>query len=695
MIENSKRVTLPLNKNWLVNYTGGDKRPDDSSWQPITLPHDFSVSGVKSAWYKKRFAIPEKYRGSRFILHFEGIAAHSRVYFNGFTAARHFSGTTPFSVDITDYMRFDTENTLTVFADTTDVDCSHNIGGGINKPVTLEITNRACFTEEPKITVTKSSRGDWHIAVAGKVTGINGAMGIKNTVYDPYDSPILTFDGDSAVVHDPEIWDINNPVLYTLKVSLTVGGVLTDEYVCRFGFRSIEITPDKGFFLNGRSIKIYGVCENSGLPGVGTALPDSLYIYKISRMKEMGANAVRFTGGMAPAGLVRACDRLGMLLMDGNENTHFDSSRETEDELAAMVARDYNHPSVAFYALPEHKGSNETAAKIAKHLYDTIRALDKTRIITAPNSVLYDTAGVLDVYGINASINTRIASYDEYHRQYAHKAFIVTEIATAPGVRNSLEEKDFTAENSLTGTWAAITDRAYLAGGFIESGFDSLSPCGMTDNCGFAKDGYYLSKAVFAKSPFVRFFPDYDGVPGETVKLVCASNCPEVETFVNGESLGRKHTDRFKPTVWEFPFTPGSVTVAGYSSLGERLCEFSEKSPETFCEIKLNPFFDAFDDRTDLIPVTLTAVDAGGCYCPGADCAFTVMVEGGKLAGSGNGNPDRAQSGFENALFYGKALLIISPDDDAVFVKATLTYDSGKTASVTIPNKKHKTAFTL
>jgi hypothetical protein len=585
---------------------------------------------------KMSFSVPESYSNCRFVLHFEDMKMQSKIIFNGFTAARRFPSTAPFSVDVSDYMRFDGENTLSIVtngvgeipARETPADSSQTPADGLCRPITLEIMHRSCFTEEPHITVTKSSRGDWNIAVTGKITGIDGAVEVKKTVFDPYDSPISTFVTDTAVIHDPEIWDVNNPVLYTLKTELIVNGTPTDEYICRFGFRTIEMQGDKGFYLNGRPLKIFAIYDRPNVNDPFCVNSESLAIYKISRMKEMGANAVIAVGGMASDAPVKACDRLGMLLCDSFEN--FDTSRETVDDIHAMVTRDYNHPCVAFYTLPgspSYTEDNQIAAKIAAHLYDECHAADKTRIITSPCNTENDIKRIPAFTGISESV----LSYDEYHS--------------------------------------------------------------FTDNCGFAKGGYYLSKAAFASSPYVRFFPDYDGEPDEPITLTAATNCPVSELFINGESQGKKSAEN---AVWEFPFTPGVAVIIGYSQIGEKLCEFSEKSPEAFADIKLNPFFDAFDDKTDLIPVTLTAVDAVGCFCPRQAAAVNITVEGGSLKAFSNGDSNSPPNGVENALRGGKALTIVAADNDAVFIKIIATFNINgeqKTSSVTIPNKKHKTVL--
>jgi beta-galactosidase len=776
MIENTKRLHLSMNRDWkfksdihmagqpetlpnpydvadkdVYNCTkAGGKQGvpqsdyDTRSWGDVDLPHDFLIKetfdeklpsawGYKprgTAWYRKSFTMSEEYTEKRFVLHFEGVLTNCEVFFNGSRLFRQFSGYTPFYVDLTDYMFFgDKPNVLAVYVDATAFEGWWYEGGGIYRPVWLDITEKTCFTEEPHITVTKIRNSEWNIAVAGKITGINTGNNthfeVRKTIYDPYDSPVLTFTTDSTVIRDPEIWDINNPVLYTFKTELIINGQTIDEYICEFGFRTIELTPDKGFFLNGRSVKLYGMCNHQDLAGVGAAMTDSLWIYKVSRLKEMGANAYRSAHGCAPDGLVRACDRLGMLLMD--ENRNFDSTEEAITDLKAMVNRDYNHPSVVFYSIcnEEPWQSNVQGKNIAVRLQEEIKAIDTTRFITgAMNSGVIDGNGfakVLDCVGINYQPFT----YDKYHAENPTIPIVAAETTSYTASRgetvtdtkkciySGFDECQNGWGTNVRSTWRDISSRDFVAGGFVWTGFDYLgeptpapfpavsSYFGMMDTCGFPKGGYYLSKAFFAENanhkPYVRFFPDYDGVPGETVKFMSAVNSEQAELFINGVSKGLQTVDKYTQMYWEFPFEPGEARLVGYAASGDIIGEFTQRSPGAFNEIKLNPFFDSFDHKTELIPVILTAVDENGCYCPNANPTANLCVEGGYIAGTGNGDPCCHEDfcGNSRTLFHGKALVIIGADKDSVFVKlsVTATGTSTSTTTISIPCKPRRLPF--
>jgi beta-galactosidase len=765
MIVNTKRLHLSMNKEWKFisdiklprdkqtipnpydvedkdvynNTKAGGKQGvpqadfDTRSWEKVNLPHDFLIGepfdpslpsawGYKprgTAWYRKSFVLPDEFSDKKLVLHFEGVLTNCEVYFNGSRLMRHFSGYAPFTVDITDRVFFGSKpNVLAVFVDANAFEGWWYEGGGIYRPVWLDVINKASFADEPHITVKNTSHVNWSVSVRGIITGVSKNATVKKTIYDPYDAPIITFESETVIVKDPEIWDIDNPVLYTLKSELIIDGVTVDEYISTFGFRTINMTADKGFFLNGKNIKLYGMCNHQDFAGVGAAMTDSLWLYKISRLKEMGANAYRSAHGMASDGLVRACDRLGMLLMD--ENRNFESTDEVYADLRAMVNRDYNHPSVIMYSIcnEEPLQSAKQGQNIAIKLRDEILQIDNTRYITgAMNGGVLDDDGfaaMLDVAGINYQPQ----SYDKYHEKNPLIPMVGAETTSYFSTRGEsktdinanvfdcFDESKSRWGNSVRETWTEICARDFMSGGFVWTGFDYLgepTPCqypavssyfGMMDSCGFPKGGYYISKAIFAKEPYVRFIPDYDGNPGEEKRLMSATNCPSAELFINGISKGIKQVDKFKQVFWEFPFEAGEARIVGYSENGKVISEFKQRSPENFFEIKLNPFFDVFDENTELIPITITAVDKNGIYCPNVSPVAEITVESGYIAGSGNGDPCCHEDfkGNIRTLFHGKALVIVGADDNAVFVKVNITVDK-KTVGLTIPRKNGVRAF--
>jgi beta-galactosidase len=391
-----------------------------------------------------------------------------------------------------------------------------------------------------------------------------------------------------------------------------------------------------------------------------------------------------------------------------------------------MVNRDYNHPSVVFYSVCNEEPWQSTVQgkSIAVRLQEEIKALDTTRFVTgAMNYGITDDNGfgaALDCVGINYNPKT----YDEYHAKYPTIPIVASETTSYTATRgetvtdtekciySGFDECQNGWGTNVRSTWSDINSRDFIAGGFVWTGFDYLgeptpapfpavsSYFGMMDTCGFPKGGYYLSKAFFTENlnikPYVRFFPDYDGVPGENVRFMSAVNCPEAELFINGVSKGLQKIDKYTQVFWEFPFEPGEAKIVGYAANGDKHCEFTQRSPGAFSEIKLNPFFDSFDYKTELIPVILTAVDGSSCYCPNANPTAVISVEGGYIAGTGNGDPCCHEDfcGSSRTLFHGKALVIIGADKDSVFVKLSVTIkDSGKQTTISIPCKPQKNKY--
>lgn len=757
------RVRFSLNKDWSFHRgdlpaqkyishgdiynaakAGAKQGPPNSmfdarEWELVDVPHDYMIKentdpdgaadwGYKpksNAWYRKCFAVDEQYRGKRFIIEFEGAAAEATVYFNGSVAKRNFSGYTGFTVDVTDRVVFGGKpNVLAVYINGTEFEGWWYEGAGLYRPVWLNIVPEIHFAEEPYVSCEKLDGSKWRVTVSGSITGKGTggkAVSVKKIIRDRDNNVIAEFDEASAVVKNPILWDLDNPYLYTLTSELYIDGVMSDSFTSTVGFRTIAVDAEKGFFLNGKAVKLYGTCNHQDFAGVGTAVSDSIWRYKIARLKSMGCNAYRSAHGMASNGLVKACDEMGMLLMD--ENRNFETSEDCLEQLRAMVKRDRNHPSVVFYSIfnEEPLQGTEQGRNMALHMLDEIRRLDPTRFVTgAMNGGILEDCGAgnaLDVVGVNY----QLYSYDDIRKKYPTMPVVSSESTSAFQTRGctvtDFDKHTFACYdedaadwgNTVRETWREVNARDFIMGAFMWTGFDYLgepSPhvypsvssfFGLMDTCGFEKGGYYISKAIFSTEPYAAVVPDHwNFSDGETVKVMSCTNCEEAELFINGKSCGRHSINKYEQHIWEVPFEAGELKLVGYNG-GTEAASCVKKTALQPVRIVLAPCFEAFDERTEEIPVMAYLADENGVIVPNANNKIKFSISGGKILGTGNGDPNchEAFDGKTRSLFAGKAMAIVSADEQAENVLVKAKADGLKQVRVTVPVKARPAAAVL
>ncbi|MGN0674656.1 MAG: glycoside hydrolase family 2 TIM barrel-domain containing protein, partial [Oscillospiraceae bacterium] len=509
------RVRFSLNKDWSFHYgdlpkkkyvshsdiygeakAGAKQGPPSSmfdarSWRTIDIPHDYMIEqendkngaadwGYKpkgNAWYRKCFLIDEKYKRKRIVIEYEGVATEATVYFNGSVAKRNFSGYTAFSFDVTDRVKFGgAPNVLAVYVNGEAFEGWWYESAGIYRPVWLDILPEIRFAEEPQIVCNKLDNECWKVSVGGAITGKgagNGSVSVKKIIKNADNEVIAEFDSSDTIIKNPILWDLDNPYLYSITSELYYNGVMSDSFTSSFGFRTISVDAEKGFFLNGKSIKLFGTCNHQDFAGIGTALTESIWRYKVARLKSMGCNAYRSAHGMASNTLVKICDEMGMLLMD--ENRNFETSEECLEQLRTMVKRDRNHPSVVFYSIfnEEPLQGTEQGRIMALHMLDEIRRLDSSRFVTgAMNGGILEDCGVgnaLDVIGVNY----QLYSYDDIHNKYPSLPIVGSETTSAFQTRSCIvtdkENHTFSCYdedaadwgNNIRDTWREVDARDF------------------------------------------------------------------------------------------------------------------------------------------------------------------------------------------------------------------------------------------
>ncbi|MCQ2428450.1 MAG: hypothetical protein MJ137_08665, partial [Clostridia bacterium] len=416
-------------------------------WEKVELPHDYVIGDVTeekndralgfvkydNAWYRRRFTLPEEWRGKRITLLFHGVATRSTVYLNGCLAGRSFTGYCPFEVDISDICLFGEgkDNVLAVYVNTQEHEGWWYEGAGIYRDVYLRVYDPVSVDlwgvyvapvrtengwEAPvEVTVRNDSFRRRLVKVRTSVKdtdGISVAESETNCYIDASAvKPVITV----LKFGNVKLWSPETPDMYICTAEV-VSGEYSDEQKVRFGFREFSVDADKGLFINGKHYKIKGVCGHADCGLTGKAVPDNLHRYKVSLMKEMGANGYRCSHYPQAEALMDALDENGFIVMD--ETRWFDTSEEAVKQLKTLVKRDRNRPGVFFWSVGNEEPfqSEDRGRRIFRRLYEEVRKLDATRPILSAvddpmHSEVFDDA---DVIGINYHLET----YDRIHEKY-------------------------------------------------------------------------------------------------------------------------------------------------------------------------------------------------------------------------------------------------------------------------------------
>jgi len=698
---------------------------DDSKWPTVNLPHDWAVEGGFDpgqnvdhgflargiGWYRRKFRLDEQDNGKCIALEFDGVLTHCTVWLNGHLLHRNWCGYTGFRVDISDVASHgDQLNTLAVRVDANAFEGWWYEGAGIYRHVWLVKTWPVHVAQWGVwVNPVKVSETEWETRIETTVENAGfeeATFEVVSTVLAPGGSIVGTVRSEATLpgrrsvtlrqvlpVSAPDLWSLEARNLYTAKTEILSGGAVIDDYLTTFGYRTIRFDADHGFFLNETPLKLKGTCNHQDHAGVGAAVPDSIHEFRIRRLKEMGSNAYRCAHNPPASELLDSCDRLGMLVMD--ENRNFGSSPEILDQLRTMILRDRNHPSIILWSLFNEEPLQGTVVgeKMARTMARLVKELDPSRPITAAmNSGILDDAGVanvVDVMGINYSQ----PSYDPFHQKRPAKPIVSSENDCAFSTRGVYETSERTKYfdsydrhhapwgECARKSWKEIASRSFVSGIFIWTGFDYRGepspyewPCisshwGIMDTCGFAKDSFYLHKALWTEEPVIHILPHWNwpGLEGKGIKVMCFTNCEIVELFLNGRSLGPRPVDPYEQIEWEVPYEPGRLKAVGLKA-GKAVSKTIETTGPAI-ELRLLPDRESVRaDGEDALPVTVSTVDEQGRFVPTANCRVAFAIAGpGRIIGVGNGDPTchEPDKGLSRSVFNGLCQVIVQADAEA------------------------------
>jgi beta-galactosidase len=783
----SQRTVTNFNKDWKF-FLGDDSAANgynynDTKWRTLNLPHDWSIEGKFSkeypttynegalpagiGWYRKTFTVPLAAKGKRIYINFDGVYRNSEVWINGHYLGKRPNGYISFRYELTPYLKFGNQkNVIAVKVDNSAQPNSRwYTGSGIYRKVWLLTTNRIAVDEWGTYVTTSVSKNE-HASV-NITTNIKSDVEKKSEVFlltKIYDengnmvanerSQKLTIDTPGLQVvqklsiSNPILWSIDNPIMYKAVSQIILNGKVIDSYETPFGIRTFYFDAGKGFFLNGKHLKILGVCDHHDLGALGAAVNKRAIERQLEILKAMGCNAIRTAHNPPAVELLDLCDKMGFIVMDeafdmwmkgkNKHDYHLDFAKWHKQDLEDMIKRDRNHPSIFMWSIGNEirEQFDSTGISIAKELAGIVKALDTTRPVTCaltendPAKNFIYQSGALDLLGFNYKLN----DYPDLPKKFPGQKIIASETMSALATRGHYDMPSdsirfwppgskikFKGNPDLTVSaydnvcaywgstheegWNAVKKYDFIAGLFVWSGFDFLgepvpyswparsSYYGIIDLAGFPKDSYYMYQSEWTTKPVLHIFPHWNWPAGKVVDVwAYYNNADEVELFLNGKSLGikKKQGDSLH-VMWRIPFEPGTLKAVSRLN-GKTVLTREIKTAGKPAKIILNADRGTIKaDGTDLSFVTVKILDADGNLVPYADNLVNFTLKGeGFLAGVDNGlqtSMEPFKASYRKS-FNGLCIAIVQSKEKAGQVLLKATSPGLKSAEVIIKVKR-------
>lgn len=701
-------------------------------WYDVELPHDWLINDTSKlyetgeGWYRRSLPCSAEQLSGRVLLNFDGVYMNSTLFVNGKEAGSWTYGYSAFEHDITDFLH-EGENELLLRVSHQSPNTRWYSGAGIFRDVMLKLRPAAYIgTNGVYIHSAPQPEGGWTTEVETDVVGEASDIRMLLEVFDPAGASMggygleAHFDGGhekftaSFNSTDPELWSVDDPMLYTLKISLYSGSELLDCVNETFGYRTAEFDPDRGFLLNGEPVKLHGVCMHHDLGALGSALNEAALARQLRIMKEMGVNAIRTSHNMPARQLVQLCDEMGLLVdseafdMWEKPKTEFDNHRffteHAERDVRSWIERDRNHPCIIMWSIGNE--INDTidphGLDITKRLYEYVLKYDPkgNAAPTIGSNYMGDEnaqkcSDVVKLAGYNYSEYL----YDEHHAKYPDWVIYGSETASAvrsrgiyrfPAELPLLTGEDCqcsSLDNSVVGwgssamkSWRLDRDCPFCCGQFIWTGFDYIgeptpyntknSYFGIVDTAGFPKDIYYFYQSVWVspeQKKVLHIVPSYwDFIPGQEIDVLIYSNARDVELFLNGKSIGSHvmelETSQDMRAHFKVPFEPGVLRVVGHFADGSECSEVLHTPSDPAAVVMTSDKETLLADGRDIAFVEISTVDVNGIPVGNARNLIRVEVSGaGRLVGLDNGDSTDYDSykGDNRRLFSGKLLAMV------------------------------------
>lgn len=762
------RIMATFDQDWrfVKADVAGSEQPNfqDAPWRSVNLPHDWSIEGpfdqsnptghagaylpAGVGWYRKHFSVPADYATRRVFIDFDGIMANSDVWINGTHLGHRPYGYVSFRYELTRHLKFgaDRPNILAVRADNSAQPASRwYAGAGIYRHVRLIITDSihldhwatsvttpavsaSAATVHLRSTVVNQSDTPRQVTLQFILFDLNGyPVGTGKAATEPQNiaaSASADFEQE-ITVKNPQLWDLDHPVLYRAVIKVRIGGKTLDDDVTSFGIREFRFDAATGFWLNGRNFKIKGVCLHQDGGAFGVAVPLGVWERRLEQLKQIGVNSIRTAHNPVAPDFLDLCDRLGLLVMDEmfdcwtvaknpyDYHLYFNewSTVDTRD----TVRRDRNHPSIILYSAGNEIHDTpkaELARGILKSLVDVFHEADPTRPVTQalfrPNvSHDYDDglADLLDVVGQNYRENEILA---------AHEAKPTRKIV---GTENGHDRL----------VWLALRDHPPYAGQFLWAGIDYLgetprwpavaSYSGILDRTGAPKPLAFERQSWWSDKPMVHVArraapppvpptdPGYGPVPQRRVQTLFSdwtpanssaheenvevySNCEEVELSLNGKSLGTKSRPADDAArTWVVPFEPGTLKALGKNK-GQIVATHELHTAGKPAKIMLvAETTKVANDWNDVDYVTATVVDGHDVIVPTAGDLIKFKITGPGVIAAVDNSDNTSHESFqasERHAFQGRCIAVIKANGSSGRVVLTASATGLASASIAV-----------
>jgi len=724
---------------------------NDASWRKLNVPHDWSIEGTPDeeapsgsgggfmptgiGWYRKNLVIPASESGKRIFIEFEGVMANSDVWINGKHLGKRPFGYSTFEYELTGKVTFGPSkpNVIAVRVDNSVQPASRwYTGCGIYRHVFLTTVNPlhfekwGVFITTPEITSSQAT-----VSVQATVvnqSGESGQLTVQTVLTSPdgktfksESTPVTVAAGDTATctqtikVASPMLWDLENPNLYQAMTTLSSGKKVVDDMPNRIGIREARFTSEAGFHLNGKNMKLKGVCLHHDGGPVGTAVPLEVWRRRLEILKRIGANAIRTSHNPMDPPFYRLCDEMGFLVMDetfdtwtaakprGEKGYNLYFDEWWDEDTRAMIMRDRNHPSIIMYSVGNEIRDNLNSPKGREDFLqqrDLIKKLDPTRPITMalfrPNTMQVFTNGfseLLDVIGENYRDDELIAAWK------AKPGRIIL------GTENNHDNR----------SWLTTRDTPYHSGQFLWTGVEYLGEGQTWPNIGWGtalldRNGFWRPLGLermswWTDAPMVRMVRRegnagsgsnanvMDWTPADfgtydLGRVSVYSNCQEVELFLNGTSLGKLPANAdLTPRIWDVEFAPGTLKAVGYNN-GQKVAEEELRTAETPVKVQLKSERPSVQNSwDDLVYITATVVDKNGERNPNLNPKLTFSISGpGKIIAVDNGSTtshEPYQTG-QRTTHQGMAVALVQATSNSGKITVTVSAEGLDGSSVTI-----------
>lgn len=724
------REVRSLDAGWqfVISDASIDEISHIDGWRQVDVPHDWSIEGAFDrsnptgqggaylpagiGWYRKSIKTdinPDE----RLFLEFDGVMACSGVYVNGKLAGYRPNGYVGFTYDITDLVTPGTDATVAVRVDNSVQPASRwYTGSGINRHVRL-VRKNACHIPMQGVfasyvdgklnvqtSVSNTSTGTRKIKLQYVLKDVEGKVVTRKTGHENQLEAGSTVELTETVdIKNPHLWEIKTPYLYTIEVSVTEGRNVLDFESISTGLRTIRFDNETGFWLNGKNIKMYGVCLHSDAGGLGTAVPASVWEYRLEQLRRLGVNAIRMAHNPADPVLMDLCDRMGLLFMaesfdtwnapknhaEKGYNLYFDEWWERDTR--AMVEQARNHPCVVIYSVGNEirdNLNNPDGFEKYRKQQDLIHNLDPTRPVTMalfrPNSSgVYRNgfAEMMDVVGQNY----RVDELKAYHDAHPEKAIIGTE--NTHDVQSWLMLRD---DPSLCGQflWAGIDYLGEAAWPQVMWSTSLLDVTGGVKPAGLQRASWWLNYpyVAFARhadnngaGPLISDWTPADMDTYDQAAIEVYSNCQEVELLLDGESLGRQSMpDNARPALFTVNYNPGKLEIVGYNDGVEaaRCSARTAGEPARLLITRDGGSTVAGSDSVEILSIQI--VDKDFVICPNSDRKLRLSITGAELLAVDNADVlahDTTHKSMDFSTYQGRMVVYIRWKEGSYTIIAT------------------------